>query len=60
MSMQGDPSAGIGGMPPTPDQIDKLLDGAADGSDTELPQEGDEAAGIAADGTGTVADEDAR
>jgi len=60
MSMQGDPAAGMGAIPGTEDQIDALLDGAADGSDTELADESDEAAGIAADGTGTVADEDAR
>jgi hypothetical protein len=64
MSMQGDPAASLGVTPGTPggDETldDAMQDGAVDGSDTELPAEGDEAAGIAADGSGAAADEDAR
>lgn len=58
MSMQGDPAASMGAA--TSEEIDELMDGAADGADTELPDEGDEAAGVAEDGTGVTADEDAR
>ena len=58
MSMQGDPAAGMGAA--TSDETDELMDGAADGADTELPDGSDEAAGIADDGTGVAADGDAR
>ena len=61
MSMQGDPAAtGMGSLPGTSEEIDGLMDGAADGADTELPDESDEAAGIADDGTGSIESEDAR
>jgi len=64
MSMQGDPAASMGVTPGTPggDETvdDAMQDGALDGSETELPAEGDEAAGIAADGGGETASGDAR
>lgn len=60
MSMQGDPAASMGVTPGTPDGdqtlSDEMLDGAADGSDTEVPEESDELAGFADDGAGQLED----
>lgn len=57
MSMQGDPAASMGVTPGTPTGeetlADEMLDGAADGSDTEVP---DELAGYADDGAGDLED----
>lgn len=60
MSMQGDPAASMGVTPGTPTGeetlADEMLDGAADGSDTEVPDASDELAGYADDGAGDLED----